>query len=50
MSAEDRAGVVSAGDSELWSARKVFRRFLEHEREHIDEIAERLYPAGRFRR
>ena len=50
MSAEDRAQVVTAGDGELWSGRKVFRRFLEHEREHTDEIAERLHPAGRFRR
>jgi len=50
MSAGERAQVVTARDGELWSARKVFRRFLEHEREHTDEIAERLHPAGRFMR
>lgn len=48
MTAEDRGKVMTAEDGELWSARKIFRRFLEHEREHIDEIAERLHPAGRF--
>lgn len=48
MTAEDRSRVVAAEDGELWSARKVFRRFLEHEREHIEEIAERLRPSGRF--
>jgi len=42
LSARDRARIVTR-DDELWSARKVFRRFLEHEAEHTEEIAvERL--------
>jgi hypothetical protein len=33
---------VTALWGETWSARKVFRRFLEHEREHYDHIGEQI--------
>lgn len=36
--------VINAG--EPWTLRKVLRRFLEHEREHILEIELRLHEIG----
>jgi uncharacterized damage-inducible protein DinB/predicted RNase H-like HicB family nuclease len=48
LTAAERSAVVAARSGELWSARKVFRRFLEHEREHtahIREILDRLSVA-----
>jgi len=48
LAAAERSAVVAARSGELWSARKVFRRFLEHEREHtahIHEILDRLSAA-----
>ncbi|MFQ6016336.1 MAG: DinB family protein, partial [Anaerolineae bacterium] len=41
LSDEDRRKVV-VRNSERWSARKVMRRFLEHEREHMGHIREVL--------
>ena len=41
MSEERRASVTSF-DGEDWTPRKVMRRMLEHEREHIHEIRELL--------
>ena len=35
-----RSAVVTDESGELWSARKVFRRFVEHEREHTAHIRE----------
>jgi len=45
----ERSVVVADESSELWSARKVFRRYLEHEREHTAHIQEILdqYRAAR---
>ncbi len=40
------AGRVITQSGEQWSLRKVLRRFLEHEREHILEIEARLHQAG----
>jgi len=34
-------------DGETWTLRKVLRRFLEHEREHVLEIERRLHDMGR---
>jgi predicted RNase H-like HicB family nuclease len=47
LSGEQLSAVVAASSGELWTARKVFRRFIEHEREHtfhIQEILEK-YPS-----
>ena len=41
MSEEKRASVTTF-DGEDWTPRKVVRRMLEHEREHIHEIRELL--------
>jgi hypothetical protein len=42
----ERVACVPAGapgqPDELWSARKVLRRLLEHEREHIEQVRETL--------
>ena len=38
---------VTTHSSEEWSARKVLRRFLEHEREHIQSIEHLLKKEGR---
>lgn len=45
----ERSVVVADESGELWSARKVFRRYLEHEREHTTHIQEILdqYRAAR---
>ena len=45
----ERSVVVADESGELWSARKVFRRYLEHEREHTAHIQEILdqYRAAR---
>lgn len=42
LSEEARCTIVSDKSGELWSARKVFRRFLEHEREHTAHIQQIL--------
>lgn len=44
------SAVVADESGELWSARKVFRRYLEHEREHTAHIQEILdqYRAARW--
>jgi predicted RNase H-like HicB family nuclease/uncharacterized damage-inducible protein DinB len=39
---EQLGAVVVDSSGELWSARKVFRRFIEHEREHTHHIQEIL--------
>ncbi|MCI0399167.1 MAG: type II toxin-antitoxin system HicB family antitoxin [Chloroflexi bacterium] len=41
---EERAGLFypDAGDNEAWTARKVLRRFLEHEREHVGHVRQVL--------
>ena len=41
LSDAERTAIV-VNDGELWSARKVFRRFLEHEREHYAHVIEVL--------
>ena len=41
LSEEKRASVTTFGGEE-WTPRKVMRRMLEHEREHIHEIRELL--------
>jgi predicted RNase H-like HicB family nuclease/uncharacterized damage-inducible protein DinB len=44
--------VVADKSGELWSARKVFRRYLEHEREHtahIQEILDQYEVSERYR-
>ena len=38
----ERSRVVTDKSGELWSARKVFRRYLEHEREHTHHVLEIL--------
>lgn len=45
MTAEERARTVQRG-KEVWTARKMFRRMLEHEWEHLMEISRRLGIAG----
>jgi uncharacterized damage-inducible protein DinB len=40
LSEEVLGRVVTDASGELWSARKVFRRYLEHEREHTAHIQE----------
>ena len=45
LTLEERSRVV-VREGERWSARKVFRRYLEHEREHLGHIREVL---GRLR-
>ena len=49
LSEAERSAVVADESGELWSARKVFRRYLEHEREHTTHIQEILdqYRAAR---
>jgi predicted RNase H-like HicB family nuclease/uncharacterized damage-inducible protein DinB len=42
LSGEQLSAVVAASSGELWTARKVFRRFIEHEREHTFHIQEIL--------
>jgi len=42
LSEAERSRIISDKSGELWSARKVFRRFLEHEREHTHHILEIL--------
>ena len=42
LNEDERSAIISDGSSELWSARKVFRRYLEHEREHTFHIQEIL--------
>ncbi|OGO62589.1 MAG: hypothetical protein A2029_13770 [Chloroflexi bacterium RBG_19FT_COMBO_47_9] len=49
LSKVERSVVVADESGELWSARKVFRRYVEHEREHTahtQEILE-LYKSSR---
>jgi predicted RNase H-like HicB family nuclease len=36
----ERSKVIPDASCELWSARKVFRRYLEHEREHTRHVQE----------
>lgn len=43
LSAAECSQVVADSAGELWSARKVFRRYREHEREHTHHILEILY-------
>jgi len=43
---EEERSRVAVRDGERWSARKVFRRFLEHEREHMGHIREVLGRMG----
>jgi predicted RNase H-like HicB family nuclease len=45
LSEEQRTAVLVDSSGELWSARKVFRRYLEHEREHTHHIQK---IAGQF--
>ncbi|MDP2952136.1 MAG: hypothetical protein Q8O76_02315, partial [Chloroflexota bacterium] len=40
--APEELGRVTIHAGEEWTARKVFRRFLEHEREHLGHIEEIL--------
>jgi predicted RNase H-like HicB family nuclease/uncharacterized damage-inducible protein DinB len=42
LSDEQRSEVFTDTDGELWTARKVFRRYIEHEREHTFHIQEIL--------
>jgi len=42
LSEIERSQVIADPSGELWSARKVFRRYLEHEREHTHHILEIL--------
>jgi len=42
LTQKERSAVVTDESGELWSARKVFRRFMEHEREHTAHIQELL--------
>lgn len=42
LNQKERSAVVIDESGELWSARKVFRRFVEHEREHTAHIQEIL--------
>ena len=42
LSEAELSAVVADKSGELWSARKVFRRCLEHEREHTDHISKVL--------
>ncbi len=42
LSEAECSQVVADQSGELWSARKVFRRYLEHEREHTHHILEIL--------
>ncbi len=45
MTAEERARTLQRG-KEVWTARKMFRRMLEHEWEHLMEISQRLGIEG----
>jgi predicted RNase H-like HicB family nuclease/uncharacterized damage-inducible protein DinB len=49
LSEAERRDVVVDRSGELWSARKVFRRFVEHEREHTRQVQEILGRFGRGR-
>jgi len=40
LNEEVRSAMVTDESGELWSARKVFRRFVENEREHTAHIRE----------
>jgi len=42
LTAAERSAIVTTQSGERWSARKVFRRFLEHEREHTAHVQEIL--------
>jgi predicted RNase H-like HicB family nuclease len=42
LSVEERGTVTADEAGELWTARKVFRRYVEHEREHTAHIQEIL--------
>ena len=42
----EQRSVVVQKDGEPWNARKVFRRFLEHEREHSGQIQDVLRAQG----
>jgi len=47
LNPEERSAVNARGGWDRWTARKVFRRFLEHEREHYDQLrALAQQPAG----
>ncbi len=44
---EDQRKTMLIVEGELWTARKVFRRFLEHEREHFFQIEEAISVLNR---
>ncbi len=46
LSEVERMALVVADDGEQWTARKVFRRFVEHEREHHAHVVEILEAIG----
>ena len=48
LNEDERSAMVADESGELWSARKVFRRYLEHEREHTAHIQEILSQYSRY--